>query len=64
MAYRCDSVVRLGWFIATGFCDRSVVKLRSVVIVGLYLHGDDRLLLGVVERTVDGDDDDGDSILK
>ena len=44
----------VGWF----------VKLRLVFIDGLYLRGDDRLLLGAVERTVDGDDDDVDSILK
>ena len=32
--------------------------------MGCILRGDDRLLLGAVERTVDGDDDDVDSILK
>ena len=42
------------------FCIRSVVKLRPVIIDGLYLRDDDRVLLGVVERTVDVDDYDGD----
>ena len=64
MAYRYDVVVRLGWSIVFVFCDWPVVKLRAFVIDGLYLRDDDRVLLGVVERTVDVDDYDGDINLK
>ena len=40
------------------FCIRLVAKLRPVLIDGLYLRDDDRVLLGVVYRTVGRDDDD------
>ena len=46
------------------FCDWPVVKLRAFVIDGLYLRDDDRVILGVVERTVDVDDYDRDINLK